>query len=62
MAEPDREPTQAQTHGGPFQDHGGGAEAKEGTPPHRPLHSLLPFWPFLELITNNEHTIQPGPH
>lgn len=30
VAKPDREPAQAQTHGGPFQDHRGGAEAKEG--------------------------------
>lgn len=38
MAKPDREPAPAQTHGGPVQDHRGGAEAKEG---NRTFNSLL---------------------
>lgn len=41
MAKLDREPAQAQTHGGSFQDHRGGAEAKEGTPAHASNRPLL---------------------
>lgn len=48
MAKPDREPAQAQTHGGPLQDHRGGAEAKEG---NHTLNSFLIPWPYFELTT-----------
>ena len=62
MAKPDREPAQAQTHGGPLQDNRGGAETKEGTPPLLSFNSVSIFWPYLELIVNSQHTIRPGPH
>ena len=55
MAKSDRKLAKAQAHGGPFQDHRGGVEAKEG------LLSSFSFIIFLLLLELTEiawHSIQ----
>lgn len=52
MAKPDREPAKAQTHGGPFQDHRGGVETKEG----KLFSPLLILCPYPEVTTNEWRT------